>query len=274
MIKKLILVLAASASLVGAAHAQTTIVQWGKAGGEIIVSGNQSLATGATTYSSGGTINPAQGANYYSSPTGRSYAFNGAFSETAGGSNNRILDAASNRDQLQTSTNGNTSSTTFKGMVVWEAATSGGFLASASNPLTSLSAEAYRNTGTTSGTLRFLFQASDSSWQISTTTFSLSTGFPASPQTISDVSTETWLSFTPFSSGTATIGSASGISNFSNVKAVGYYFDITKTTNNSALLSTDYFQATTAVPEPTTFGLLGLGALGFGAFRVIARRRR
>lgn len=268
--KKTQLLIAVLSSLaVGAVNAHAgTIAQWGVAGGDAnIVTAIQAYSSVPTTYASGTAINPAVGANYYSSATGRTPIFNGAFSDSPGASM-QVFQAGSGRDQFQ-SASGTSAGTSFSGMLTWESAN---FLAGYTGDLLTLSTEAYRFGTTSAGTLQFIFQANDNSWYVSSTTFSLATSFPGTPQTIADVGAESWLNFTPISGGAATIGSAASISDFSNVKAVGIYFGVTKTASITGGVSSDFFQATAAapVPEPGTLALLGLGSLGL----LMARRLR
>lgn len=269
MKKTQFLIAALSCLAAGAVNVHAgTIAQWGVAGGDAnIVTASQAYSSVPTTYASGTAINPAVGVNYYNAYSGRTPIFNGAFSISPGTSM-QVLNAGSGRDQFQAAS-GTSAGTDFSGMFTWESAN---FLAGYTGDLLTLSAEAYRFGTTSAGTLQFIFQANDNSWYVSSTTFSLATSFPGTPQTIANVGAESWLNFTPVSGGAATIGSAASISDFSNVKAVGIYFDITKTASLNGGVSSDFFQATAAapVPEPSTLALLGGGMMGL----LVCRRRR
>ncbi|MEX0331080.1 MAG: sulfatase-like hydrolase/transferase [Puniceicoccaceae bacterium] len=211
-----------------------TIVKWGIEGGTALASGNSLFSVG-DSYLSGSIVNPIAGtASYYPDTTGATPNFNAATSEST--TRSRILDAGSGRDQLQLRSE---TAHLFKAIGVWE---SPQFLANEDNVLSSFAIEPYRFS-TTDGSIRFIFQASDDSWYISGP-FSVGTGF-SDIDTIPDATVATWYEFTPQSDGTSNIGStATTVSSFADVKAVGFYFE--GNTTGVGGIALDYFEVTTS----------------------------
>lgn len=219
-----------------------TNVQWGTAvvGEANIVTNNQPYTSVPTNYVPGTAINPIVGADYYPSATGRTPIFNGAFSYSPGASM-QILNAGSGRDQFQAASGTNDASVHFKGMFAWESAN---FLPGFTGSLKTMTTDAYRfPAAATNGTVQFIFQASNGAWYVSSNALSLGTGLAV--KTLANVAAATWLNFTPFTNGAATIGGVAPVSDFSNVKAVGVYFDIAKNAADASVgFSADALQAT------------------------------
>lgn len=230
-----------------------TNVQWGTAvtGEAGIVTATTNYVSVPTNYVAGTAINPVVGADYYPNATGRTPIFNGAFSVSPG-ANMQIFDAGSGRDQFQAASGTNDVNTHFTGMLAWESAN---FLPGFTGSLKAMSTEAYRfpEASATNGTVQFIFQASNGAWYISSNALSLATGFGI--KNIANVAAATWLHFTPFTNGVATIGGVAVVSDFSNVKTVGVYFDIAKNAADASVgFSADSFQTTAlvgAVTSPT-----------------------
>ncbi len=197
------------------------------------------------TYVAGTAINPTVGANYYPNNAGRTPIFNGAFSEIPTGKALVFQPGnPANPDQIQAQV-GATAATQFSGMFTFE-----NLLPGTTDPLLSFSMQRYRfgagfDPNGPSGS-RFLFQDSSSQWYASDPSPSLPTGL--SGQVIANVPTANWYAFTPFSSGVASIASAPSAGlDFTNVLAVGMYFDIAKTSGSGVGFAAGYFQAATGI---------------------------
>ena len=234
--------------------AATTLVHWGEPGGDTgIVSGNQT-GTDQTTYNETDEDNPAVGASYYPSATGRNPLFNVTTSTTSFsiGIDNDAAGTSAGSDNLIVRMN--TSGVAQQAMVSW---TDGTHMTSLQQPyednLTFTIEGKRRNSGTSALTVRFVMEDSLGQWYVSQAyTELLSDDYVSLSQTAADMS---WNLYTPFVAGVDSVGAASSPS-FLDVNSVGYYVDHTSAAVGG--LRVRYFQVT-AVPEPSSTALLGLG---------------
>jgi hypothetical protein len=253
----------ASATALPAA-ATYTLVQWGESGGTTgIISANQ-VGTDDQTYD-GGTDNPTVGASYYPSATDRNPEFN-VTTSTSGfstGIDNDTTGSSAGSDNLVVRMN--TGGVAQQAMVSW---TDGTHMTSPSLSyplhLDTFTLEGKRrNSGTSAMTLQFMVQDSLGQWHISQSFSSvLSDDYVTVSESASDL---TWNLYTPFVAGSDSIGAAS-TPDLTDVNSVGYYVDHTSTAVGG--LRVRYFQVT-AVPEPSSTALLGLGSLA-----LMLRRKR
>ena len=197
------------------------IVQWGKSGGDTNIVTATTVNNGSgklpTNFVAGVQRNNAVGANGYSTV---SPYYNGA-SSLAGGLENVIVnnvggDYIRNRNSMAAGSN-------LSAMVVWEQ--SRGFVNSGltvTNFAISLFVQHTNNTGS----LNWLVEKGGT-YYISSQSVNLSGAISGTSWTNAsvDASTLTWNTFTPFSSGVATIGSATNIT-LADVTSLGYYFDV------------------------------------------------
>ena len=234
-----------------------TIVQWGEPGGDTgIVSANQA-GTVDTTYVAGDSDNPTVGTNYYNSSTDRTPTFNAAASTGT----LVVQDRGANADRFQyEGASGITS------MLAWEDGLHMLDTTWTGMTLGTFSIEAVQRNGFgTGGTVQFLFEDSANQWHISDS-FAVTSTSEASYDSYSiDSADLSWSLFTPHSGGSATIGAVS-TPLFDDFQSVGFY--TTATSTSVAAVGVRYFQVT-AVPEPSSTALLGLGGLALAL-----RRRR
>ena len=252
---KKIIMLSAAVLLAAFAHADT-IVQWGAASGDInIVTATTVNPSGKlpVTFVADVQRNNAVGASYYPSATGMSPYYNGA-SSFAGGLENVIVNNVGG-DNIR-NRNSMAAGGSLSAMVVWEQ--SSGFVTSGltvTNFSISLAGQQTSNTGS----LNWLVEKGGA-YYIS----SQSVAFSGATWTNASVaaSTLTWNTFTPFSSGVATIGSATNIT-LANVTSLGYYFNAVNGagTAQQTGVGTRFFSAQGVIPEPATIGMFGLGGL-------------
>ncbi len=195
-----------------------SLVQWGELSGVTpgntnIVTANLSFVGAGSTYT-GATNNPAVGASYYPEATGRSPWFSAAASVTA----TRIVETANSGDRL-TMYASTAPGITFRGMYMW---VSNYFLA-INHPFVvtnvTLVINQRSNANTTNQAVRVVVQQGGQ--------FYITEGRPfgASATTnLYHLESETWYNFTPFSSGSETIGGVVPPPSFTNVQGVGCYF--------------------------------------------------
>ena len=195
-----------------------SLVQWGELSGVTpgntnIVTASQSFVGANSTYS-GTTNNPAVGASYYPEATGRSPWFSAAASVTA----TRIVETANSGDRLTMYAN-TAPGLAFRGMYMW---VSNYFLA-VNHPFVAtnvtLVINQRSNANTTNQAVRVVVQQGGQ--------FYITEGQPfgASATTnLYQLETESWSSFTPFSSGSESIGAAVAPPPLTNVQAIGCYF--------------------------------------------------
>ena len=110
----------------------------------------------------------------------------------------------------------------------------------------------------------------DGTWYLSNTV--RTAGITSSTTiTINDLSTETWAAWSPLGTVLASTPSSYTVagSTFTDIQAVGFYFDIGRTGNLSSLDVTNI--TFNAIPEPTTWALLAASLTTLVVFR---RRRR
>jgi formylglycine-generating enzyme required for sulfatase activity len=198
--------------------AAETLVQWGELGGVTpgntnIVTANQNFIGTSSTYT-GATNNPAVGAAYYPEATGRSPWFSAASSVIGA----RIVEHASSGDRL-TMYASTAAGATFRGMYMW---VSNYFLA-VSQPFVAtnvlLVMNQRSNANTTDQSVRVVAQQNDQ--------YFITDGRPFSANATTssyDLATETWYSFSPFSSGSESIGGVVAGPSLTNLQAIGCYF--------------------------------------------------
>jgi hypothetical protein len=195
-----------------------TLVHWGELSG--VTPGNTNIVTanqnfvGATSTYTGTTNNPAVGASYYPEASGRSPWFSAASSVIG----TRIAENASSGDRLtlyaSTAAGG-----TFRGMYMW---VSNYFLA-VNHPFVltnvTLVINQRSNANTTNQAVRVVVQQDG--------LYFVTDGRPFGANATTNayiLAAESWSSFTPFSSGTETIGGTVAAPSFTNIQAVGCYF--------------------------------------------------
>ena len=119
--------------------------------------------------------------------------------------------------------------------------------------------------GSDTGSISFLLEDSAGQWHISQS-FGITapaTGLTTVTQSASGL---TWSLYTPFVAGVDTIGAGS-TPDILSVQSVGFFADVSGTISNTGM-AMEYFQVT-AVPEPSSAALVGLGGLA-----LILRRRK
>ncbi len=195
-----------------------TLVHWGELSGVTpgntnIVTANQNFIGTSSTYT-GATNNPAIGAAYYPEATDRSPWFSAASSVIGA----RIAENASSGDRL-TMYASTAAGATFRGMYMWVS----NYFLTVSYPFVTtnviLVINQRSNANTTNQSVHLVLQQNDQ--------YFITEGqpFTASATTNSyNLATETWYSFTPFSSGTETIGGAVATPSPTNIQSVGCYF--------------------------------------------------
>ena len=264
--------LTAALGLTASAHA-ATIVQWGTAND--IVTAQTAFVSGfnSSTINTSTPSNPTVGSSYYPSATGRNPVFYSAAynNESASAFNTprmRVqndLSTLNNNDALEFSSNTVTATSTSTVLTLWTKTGStfqNGFdTSNATLESMSLTGRAGSSSG---ATVRFVIQLG-SDYYISDNLGSL-----ASTQTtfsIASPGSTTWFSYSP-TTDTATIGASASLSDFSDLNAVGFFWQRSAngTSHNVAFSN---FNAT-AVPEPTTWALLA----GTLTTLMIFRRRR
>jgi hypothetical protein len=245
----------------------STIVQWGELTGDINIVGATApldILTLSRTYTAGVDVtDPLTAAypDYYTNSTGRSPSFNMAYYAGLNLNSYQIKDDVAG-DQIDYGRN----TADIRYMVTWEATN---FLASVEE-LSSLTVSIKGSgAGFTNGVYRFLIQQSGQ--------FYVS---EASPMTTSfaigsaDVALQTWYAFTPFDNAKTIdvdmgiiASTATTITTFDNIDAVGYYVDLD---GNGTFLGSQvsYFQAVAEVAEAepvagfagfvTLYGLTGV----------------
>lgn len=199
------------------------LMQWGEnpsgAGtpGTNIVQGNQVFTGSGSTYT-GATNSPVVGVNYYPDAAGRSPRFSVAVSSiTNGGA--RLVEGATSGDRLAIYAAAIPTGGTFRGMVMWA---SNQFVI-ADRPITLTNATVVANQrlnpDTTNQALHIVVRQSNSYFISEAASF----GATATTQSFA-LAGMTWRTFTPFVSGTETIGSVTPAPSLLNVQAVGFYF--------------------------------------------------
>lgn len=240
------------------------IVNWGAPGGDtgIITSGNADNSTIGTTYTSGTTITDP--ISYYESYDGsQTPLFNGA--ETNNG--NLEIRNATDGDWFQAPSNTGFTTNRHEVMYVWETGDmiNGG---GAGKKLTNFSIESRdRNNNTDDDAhVRFLVEESSQFYisQIFSVPGNLSWGSISQ-----DPSALSWNLFTPFSSGTATIG-ASATPTLTDVDSVGFFASSFDDNVQFTAVQTRHFSVTAVVPEPSSFSVMLVGMAGLCLYR---RRR-
>lgn len=231
------------------------LVQWGEspsgAGtpGTNIVANNLNMVGTSTTYS-GNTNNPAVGASYYPDHTNRSPWF----SATSSGSGTRIVEGASTGDRITLYAN-TPAGGTYRGMVMWVS----NYFLSVTHPfvLTNIAVVANQrlNPSTTNQALRVVVMQGSSYYVSGGQPFGAAFSTNTYP-----VDTQSWFDFTPFASGTETIGGSASTPSFTNVQAVGYYFTAENggplSTNTGAQVSFFAAEGATAGGGPATHTLV------------------
>ncbi|MBT3191487.1 MAG: hypothetical protein HN341_02925 [Verrucomicrobia bacterium] len=220
-----------------------TIVQWGSESGETdIVTADQVVANVMQTTWDGDTLTPTVGEDYYpNAGSVRTPIIYGAGS--IGNEEVDILDGSP--DSFRTDVNVGSYGYNYKGMLVWKD------LLGTGRSVTDFAIAVQGRAGNeNSGTIRWLVQEAGQ-WYISSQTYAYdSNGYSTHAANISSLS---WNEFTPFNSGTATIG-ASASPELDNVTAVGFYFDVsTDGISNFANAEVKYFKcdADYVAPPPS-----------------------
>jgi hypothetical protein len=212
-----------------------TLVQWGEnpsgtgTPGTNIVSGNQVMTGVTSTYSATATNSPVVGANYYPDAAGRSPRFSASVSSTTNGGG-RLVEGASSGDRLAAYAVSIPTGGTFRGMCMWS---SNNFVIT-DRPITITNATLVsiqrQSAETTNQGLRIVVRQADSYYVSDSTNF----GSVVTTQSF-PLASLTWYAFTPFASGTETIGGAVATPSLVDVQAVGFYFTVQ---NGAALAAT------------------------------------
>jgi hypothetical protein len=214
--------MACAALLAGAGYADT-LVQWGErptgtgTPGIDIVVANQNFIGSGTTYS-GLTNNPPVGATYYPNSAGRSPHFSAAVSSTAYGGA-RVVEGAGNGDRITIYGQNVPAASTYRGMAMW--ASNYFLIADRAMTVTNvtISVQQRSNANTTEQGVRVVVQQGASFYVTDAQAF----GATYLTQTFAFASAA-WYEFTPFASGTESIGSSVSAPSFNNLAAVGCYF--------------------------------------------------
>lgn len=255
--------------------AADSFLQWGEApsgagtgGTNIVVPPNKNIVftnrLELMTYS-GLMNNPAVGGtNYYWDSAGRAPHFSAAVSDSSLGINPVMIVEQANSGDRITIYGGNVApGGTYRGMVMWT------FSQYHTGAVVSLSSVAIAinqrlNADTTNQAVRVVVQAAGSHY------ISGGASFGANVVTQSfDLAGQTWYAFTPFVSGTETIGASVPSPGFTNLQAVGYFFTAQNggAAGGAVGAQVQYFAANgVAVPIPTLqeWALLLLaGLLGY-----------
>lgn len=212
-----------------------TLLQWGEnpsgAGtpGTNIVQANQVLSGVVSTYSATATNSPAVGANYYPDAAGRSPRFSAAVSSTTNGGG-RLVEGASSGDRLAAYAVSIPTGGTFRGMFMW--ASNHYVITDRPITLTNATLVTIQRTSseTTNQGLRVVVRLADSYYISDSTNFGPSVTTQSFP-----LASLTWYAFTPFASGTETIGAAVATPSLVNAQAVGFHFTVQ---NGAALAAT------------------------------------
>jgi hypothetical protein len=245
----------------------STIVYWG---GNAVVSANQAFSSKPTTYDPATDINPAVGANYYPDATGANPVFGGAMSVSA---SSGLIENNASGDRIAFQ-HGVNDGITFSAMILWNSAN---FL---TNPiemtLQSVSIGGVRQRSSSvaqdSQEIRLVLRQGDDYFISSAQSFNTT----AATKSFTLDGSLGWFAFTPFNTGVATIGASVSAPSYDAPAAIGYY---QQTRNNSGSSNQIGFDITSfevtgeAVPEPSTWALLGAGA-AFAAWRATRRFRR
>lgn len=194
------------------------LVHWGEPGGVTpgntnIVTASQNMVGVGSTYS-GATNNPPVGPSYYPEATDRSPWFSAASSVIG----TRLVEHAASGDRL-TLYASTAAGATFRGMYMWVAP----YFRAVPQPFVATQAlvliNQRSNAATTNQAVRIVVQQQGQ--------FYISAGRPFGATATTnryDLATESWYSFSPFSSGNETIGAPVGTPSFTNVQAIGCYF--------------------------------------------------
>ena len=260
--------LAASALLISATAmpAATTLVHWGESGGDgnIVTAGTTGSLS--TTYTDGASLNPTVGGSYYPSNTDRTPTYNAA--HTTSVSAQDIQDRTPG-DRLLF--RGGPGGTPVETMFAWE---DGVHTLNSSTGYKdyNFTWEGHlRSTGVI-GAMNFLLEDSMGQWHISQS-FSLTSSDSSSLDSFSgSASSLTWSLYTPFGTG----GNAAGVDTIGagtspdlvSAQSFGFYTEAVHATTANSGVALNYFQVT-AVPEPSSTALLGLGGLA-----LMLRRKR
>ena len=245
----------------------STIVYWG---GNLVTS-SQSFSTKPITYNPATAINPTVGENYYPDATGGNPVFGGAMSIAA---STATIENSGNSDRIAFQ-HGLNDGVVLSAMVMWNSAN---FL---TNPIemtlqtVTIGGVRQRSSGVAqdSQEIRLVLRQGDD-YFISTAQSFNTTG---ATKTFSLNSELGWFSFTPFNSGTATIGASVSTPSYDAPAAIGYYQQTRNISGNAnqqiGFDITSFEVVGDAVPEPSTWALLGVGA-AFAAWRVSRRAKR
>lgn len=241
-------------------NAQAIIV-WDGTANDVVPNGNQTIAQVTTFTTGSGFQSPSQGANYYpaSANGGDEDPDFYASKDNVAVTGFSIFDGGQNDLLGRVQVHGTTSGTGISSMFAWNAEP--GVLSS----FAMTGWGGFGNNVSNAG-MRFVFQDGGNNW-FASDEFTVQAG------TISDPSSANWFSFTPHTSGIATIGSASTPSSFNNLNLVGYYQEF-DTTGGGGVFSTGFSATFIAVPEASqvaAFALLTCGCLGYSH---IKRRRK
>ena len=260
------LLLALIAVATSAAHA-ATIVQWGAQGGDTgVVTSTGSGPVTPSTYTASTLYNPSGTLGYNDTDPARTNKFSGAATKNQ---NNNFVENA-NGDYIQLLANMGTdpdpATRFYEGMLAWDGGAGGSgqsaFLTN-DGQLESFHVEFVRRGTANTPTVSFLLETT-AGWYISdqsaTNSSSTYTVFDA------NIASLTWTGFSQFG-----VSAGVGAPDTTDFVSVGFYLSDTNDTTNT--FSGGYirnFEVTaTAIPEPSSTALLGLGGLAFAL-----RRRR
>ena len=253
--------LAASALLISATAlpAATTLVHWGESGGDTGIVPANTTGSLSTTYTDGASINPTVGASYYPSNTDRTPTYNGA--HTTSGTTHQMQDRTAPGDRMFIQGSG---AVGVEAMFAWE---SGVHTLSSSTGYKdyNFTWEGQLRSGSDTGSTRFLLEDSAGQWHISQS-FSVTAPASGLDSFSGSASSLSWSSYTPFSAGVDTIGAAS-TPDIVSAQSFGFFVESTATISNTGVAMEHFL--VTAVPEPSSTALLGLGGLALAL-----RRRR
>ena len=218
----------------GVATEAATIVEWGAAGGQEIVTSNANVSGISTTYSTAAYLSPADGYKGYSTHVaGQTREYYGASDAQVFGLNNNGGDDG--KDAIQMVRNFSGAGGTVTSMIAWGAAD---FLAPARG-LESFDMEFETRAGATTG--HYLIQTG-SGWYRSVESV-VDNGSNSWADFSKDVSELTWDSFSSFG-----VSGGSGEPDLTDVQSVGAYFTSTLASGNWTGAKLRYFKVTEVSP--------------------------
>lgn len=227
----------------------------------------------ATTLNTASTPqNPTIGANYYSSNTNKNPYFwcAGVTSLGVVPGTKVVFEDATNGDQLRTSTASITRNTS---LYMWKQTGNGtsyqfqNGMSSGNISLGDMTLQWMSSLTLTTVDLRYVFKTG-SNYYISSATTASPTQNAWNSTTLS-IGSLTWSNYDPATNITTIGTAATPLIADAAISEVGVYYDTTRTTGSTIQNNIRYinFDATAAIPEPSTGLLLGIGAIFAGLVR-------